>query len=471
MAGNGGCIPNGRGYSTLAMDSNALMSSTDEVSDVESEAKDAGALFVLESKGTWVHAGYHLTTAIAGPSLLTLPYAIHFLGWGPGLFALTIGGAVSSYAYCLLSKVLEHFASRGQRCLRFRDLSEVVIGKSWTMWFVTPVQFGVCFVTLIGVVLTGGYGCKLIYLGLVPNGPVQLWVFVACFGAVMMVLAQLPSFHSLRYISLISLVLCLTYSTCAVAGSIIAGRNPNLAPAQYSVEGSAVHKMFGVFTALSVMAGVYGVALIPEIQATVAPPVTGKMEKGIALCYTVVFVTFYPVAISGYWAFGNQAQGNIFDNLVPSEGPELLPQWLVGIASIAIVAQLLAIGLVYVQPIAEVIEGRTADVREGKYSLRNVAPRLLFRSLYLAIATLFAAMLPFFGDIISLIGAFGYTPLDFVLPMLFYQIVFQPSKRTKIFWLNWSIIVVFSIVGVIGCVASFRSIVINASTYHLFANV
>jgi hypothetical protein len=76
-----------------------------------------------------MHAGYHLTTAIAGPSLLTLPYAFHFLGWGPGLLALTVGGAVSSYAYCLLSRVLEHFASRGQRCLRFRDLSQVVIGQ------------------------------------------------------------------------------------------------------------------------------------------------------------------------------------------------------------------------------------------------------------------------------------------------------------------------------------------------------
>jgi hypothetical protein len=126
---------------------------------------------------------------------------------------------------------------------------------------------------------------------------------------------------------------------------------------------------------------------------------------------------------------------------------------------------------VYVQPIAEVIEGKTADVREGKYSLRNVAPRLVFRSLYLALATLLGAMFPFFGDIISLIGAFGYTPLDFVLPMLFYQMVFQPSRRTTLFWLNWSIIVVFSIVGVVGCVASFRSIVMNAKTYHLFANV
>lgn len=51
MAGNEGCMPNGRGYSTLAMDHNALFSSADEVSDVD-EAKGAGALFVLESKGT-----------------------------------------------------------------------------------------------------------------------------------------------------------------------------------------------------------------------------------------------------------------------------------------------------------------------------------------------------------------------------------------------------------------------------------
>jgi amino acid permease len=439
--------------------------------ELSPDHKDAGALFVLESKGTWMHAGYHLTTAIAGPSLLTLPYAIHFLGWFPGLLALTIGGAVSSYAYCLLSRVLEHFASQGERCLRFRDLSQVVIGRTWTVWFVIPVQFGVCFVTLIGVILTGGYGCKLIYQGLVPNGPIQLWVFVAAFGAVMMILAQLPSFHSLRYISLVSLVLCLTYSACAVAGSILAGFNPDVPPKHYSVEGSPIHKMFGVFTALSIMAGVYGVALVPEIQATLAPPVKGKMEKGIALCYTVVFITFYPVAISGYWAFGNKAQGNIFDNLVPDVGPSLMPQWLVGIASIAIVAQLLAIGLVYVQPIYEVLESKTADISQSRYSLRNVAPRLVLRSLYLAVATVLGAMLPFFGDIVSLIGAFGYTPLDFVLPMLFYQLVFRPSPRSLVFWLNWCIIVVFSIVGVIGCVASFRSIVMNANTYHLFANV
>jgi hypothetical protein len=46
-AGDGGCLPSGRGYSSLSTDHNA-----DEASDVEVDAKDAGALFVLESKGT-----------------------------------------------------------------------------------------------------------------------------------------------------------------------------------------------------------------------------------------------------------------------------------------------------------------------------------------------------------------------------------------------------------------------------------
>ena len=83
----------------------------------------------LKFAGTWVHAGYHLTTAIAGPSLLTLPYAFTFLGWLPGLITLTIGGSVSSYAYYLLSTVLEHCAAEGNRYYRFRELSDHVIGE------------------------------------------------------------------------------------------------------------------------------------------------------------------------------------------------------------------------------------------------------------------------------------------------------------------------------------------------------
>lgn len=86
-------------------------------------------------------------------------------------------------------------------------------------------------------------------------------------------------------------------------------------------------------------------------------------------------------------------------------------------------------------------------------------------------ATLIAAMLPFFGDVNALIGAFGFIPLDFVLPMIFYNATFMPSKKSTLFWLNTIIAAVFSAIGVMSLVSAVRQIVLDAHTYRLFANV
>lgn len=91
---------------------------------------DAGALFVLKSKGSWVHCGYHLTTSIVAPPLLSLPYAFTFLGWTAGIICLVIGALVTFYSYNLLSLVLEHQAQLGKRQLRFRDMARDILDRS-----------------------------------------------------------------------------------------------------------------------------------------------------------------------------------------------------------------------------------------------------------------------------------------------------------------------------------------------------
>ncbi|KAF5195799.1 Gaba transporter [Thalictrum thalictroides] len=90
---------------------------------------DAGALFVLESKGSWIHSGYHLTTSIVAPALLSLPLAFASLGWIGGVVCLIIGALVTFYSYNLISLVLEHHAQLGQRHLRFRDMAHHILGK------------------------------------------------------------------------------------------------------------------------------------------------------------------------------------------------------------------------------------------------------------------------------------------------------------------------------------------------------
>lgn len=440
------------------------------VNQERKEELDAGALFVLQSKGSWMHCGYHLTTSIVAPALLSLPYAFKFLGWAGGIICLIAGASVTFYSYNLLSLVLEYHAQLGRRHLRFRDMAHDILGPRWGRYVVGPVQFAVCYGAVIGACLLGGQCIKAIYLLYNPNGSIKLYEFIIIFGGLMLILAQLPSFHSLRHINFISLLLCLAYSAAATAGSIYIGHTSKGPEKDYSLDSNSEDRVFGLFNGIAIIATTFGNGIIPEIQATLAPPVKGKMFKGLSVCYSVVSVTFFSVAVSGYWAFGNQAEGQILSNFVVN-GKALLPKWLIFMTNAFVILQIAAVGVVYLQPTNEVLEGVLADPKSEQFSLRNVIPRVISRSVSVAIATTISAMLPFFGDINGIIGAFGFLPLDFVLPVILFNLTFKPSKRTFTFWLNLTIAVVFSILGVIGSIAAVRQIVLDAKSYRLFANV
>nr|GEZ91934.1 hypothetical protein [Tanacetum cinerariifolium] len=93
--------------------------------------------------------------------------------------------------------------------------------------------------------------------------------------------------------------------------------------------------------------------------------------------------------------------------------------------------------------INEDLERAFADPNSSEFSARNVVPRLISRSLSVIMATTIASMLPFFGDIMALIGAFGFIP--------FFGDI--------------------SAIGIMVAVAAIRQIGLDAKTYKLFANV
>ncbi|VAH66061.1 unnamed protein product [Triticum turgidum subsp. durum] len=340
----------------------------------------------------------------------------------------------------------------------------------WARYYIGPIQFMVCFGAVVASTLLAGQSMKAIYLIASPGGAIKLYVFVAIFGVFLVILAQLPSFHSLRHVNLVSLLLCLSYSLCAVAGCVYLGTSDRAPPKDYSIVGDTHARVYGVFNALAVIATTYGNGIIPEIQATVAAPVTGKMFKGLCLCYAVVVTTFFSVATAGYWAFGNAAQGLLLNNFMV-DGRPVIPVWLLLMAELFTLVQLSATATVYLQPTNEVLEGLLSDPKAGQYAARNVVPRLVSRTLAVAFGTTIAAMIPFFGDMNALIGAFGFMPLDFAVPALFYNLTFKPSKKGFVFWLNTAIAVVFSAVAIVASVAAVRQIVLDAGTYKLFANV
>lgn len=125
---------------------------------------------------------------------------------------------------------------------------------------------------------------------------------------------------------------------------------------------------------------------------------------------------------------------------------------------------------VYSQVAYEIMEKNSADANKAVFSRRNLIPRIILRTLYMILCGFFAAMLPFFGDINGVVGAVGFIPLDFVLPMLLYNMTFKPKKSSIIFWINISIMVVFSGAGLLGSFSSIRKLVLDANKFKLFSS-
>ncbi|KAL6578754.1 hypothetical protein OROMI_008970 [Orobanche minor] len=434
------------------------------------QENDAGASFVLQSKGEWWHAGFHLTTAIVGPTILTLPYAFRGLGWVLGFVCLTAMGMATFYSYYLMSLVLDHCEKDGRRHIRFRELAADVLGSGWMFYFVIFIQTAINTGISIGAILLAGECLQIMYSEMYPDGSLELYHFIIMVSVVMILLSQFPSFHSLRHINFGSLVLSLGYTILVVGACINAGTSKNAPRRDYSLEASESSRLFSAFNSISILAAIFGNGILPEIQATLAPPATGKMVKGLIMCYTVIFLTFYSAAVSGYWVFGNKSNSNILKSLMPDEGPSMAPVWLLGLAIIFVLLQLFAIGLVYSQVAYEIMEKTSADVKQGIFSKRNLIPRIILRSLYVIVCGFIAAMLPFFGDISAVVGAFGFIPLDFVLPMLLYNMTYKPTKSSLAYWTNNSIIVVFTCVGLMGAFSSTRQLVRDAKEFKLFSS-
>ena len=182
------------------------------------------------------------------------------------------------------------------------------------------------------------------------GGP-ELWVWITIFGVVMTVLAQMPSFHSLWFINFIAIFLCLIYSSMVFGGFCVVASAKGFQTPDYTVLGGTAASVFGVFNAINLFATAYGNSVIPEIQGTMVAPIGNKMKHALIVTYIVVFLTYWPITIVGYWVFGNAANANPFYNLAPPGAEQLMPKWMTFVGTFSLVAQQFAVAAVSCPPL------------------------------------------------------------------------------------------------------------------------
>ena len=84
---------------------------------------------------------------------------------------------------------------------------------------------------------------------------------------------------------------------------------------------------------------------------------------------------------------------------------------------------------VYLQPLFAKYESTVVDMNKGRFSLRNLIPRIVGRSLMVGSTVFLASMLPFFADLSALMGALGFIPLCIIFPLLFETVISRIGRN------------------------------------------
>ncbi|XP_010274178.1 PREDICTED: GABA transporter 1-like [Nelumbo nucifera] len=430
------------------------------------DEEGGGGGSVHGGRGTWKHGAFHVATTIATPAAYApLPFALASLGWPLGVSSL-VGATLATWYSSLLIASLWRW--NGEKQTTYRELARSIFGPKG-YWSITFFQQVASLGNNIAIHIAAGSSLKATYKYYHKDGTLTLQQFIIFFGVFELLLSQFPDIHSLRWVN----ALC-TFCTVGFAGTTIGmtiynGKKIDRKSVRYGLQGSSSSKAFKAFNALGAIAFSFGDAMLPEIQNTVMEPAKKNMYKSVSAAYSIIVLSYWQIAFSGYWAFGSEVQSYILSSLT-------IPGWAIFMANIFAVIQISGCFQIYCRPTYAYFEERMPSNKTDKcLRMRSYLRRLIFTSVYMVIITTAAAAMPFFGDFVSICGAIGFTPLDFVFPAIAFLKAGKMPKNIKlrrlVQVLNLTISAWFSVVAVLGCLGAVRFIIKDIKTYKFFYDI
>ncbi|PQP94910.1 lysine histidine transporter-like 8 [Prunus yedoensis var. nudiflora] len=359
--------------------------------------------------------------------LLYIIYLLQALDFKP--FSYLVYGTIflslvfSWQLYTLWLLVQLHESESGTRYSRYVHLAVTAFGpKLGKLLTIFPVMY-----------LSGGMCVQLIIIG---GGTIQLLIRTVCkegatcnakpltgtecylvFMCMAIVVAQcFPNLNSIARVSLIGTITAIVYCTMIWALSIGKGRPRDIS--YYPLPLESTIAAYGEVT-----------NVILEIQGTLPSspkhPSHKRMWSGVTMSYVLIAMCLFPLAIGGYWAYGNKepfSNGAILKAISQFHGHNT-SQYVLGLIYIIIVINCLATYQIYGMVVFDNIEIRyTSRKKERCPRWLHIVIRLLFGGLTFFIAVAF----PFLGSLSPLIGGFTSVPLTYAYPCFMWIAIKKP---------------------------------------------
>ncbi|AQK78446.1 Lysine histidine transporter 2 [Zea mays] len=413
---------------------------------------------------------------MVGAGVLSLPYAMSKLGWGPGIAVLMLSWVVTLYT--MWQMVEMHEMVPGKRFDRYHELGQHAFGERLGLWIVVPQQLIVEVGGDIVFMVTGGRSLKKLHDVVVCDaagrcseggGDIRLTYFIMIFASCHLLLSQLPNFNSISGVSGLHRRRChvtqvRTYSTIAWGASVHKGKLPDVDYEVLAAAATASEKALSYMAALGDVAFAYaGHNVVLEIQATIpsTPETPSKkpMWRGVVVAYAMVAACYFPVSLLGYWAFGNQVDDNVLVTLSK-------PRWLIALANAMVVVHVIGSYQIFAMPVFDMME--TVLVKKLHFP-PGLALRLIARSTYVAFTTFIAITIPFFGGLLGFFGGFAFAPTTYFLPCVMWLAICKPKRFSLSWFANWACIVLGVVLMVLAPIGALRQIILSAKTYRFYS--
>ncbi|XP_021732281.1 amino acid permease 3-like [Chenopodium quinoa] len=446
----------------------------------------------VKRTGTMWTASSHIITAVIGSGVLSLAWATAQLGWIAGPIVMILFSIVTYYTSVLLSDCYRSGDPvSGKRNYTYMDAVQANLG-GLQVKICGLIQYLNLFGVAIGYTIAASISMTAIKRsncfhekGEKSKCDISANPYMILFGVAEIFFSQIPDFDQIWWLSIVAAVMSFTYSTIGLGlGIAKVAVNGKIKGSLTGISVGVVtetDKVWRSFQALGDIAFAYSYSMILiEIQDTVrSPPAESKTMRKATLISVVVTTVFYLLCgCFGYAAFGDLSPGNLLTGFGFYN-----PFWLVDIANAAIVIHLVGAYQVYCQPLYAFIEKIasetfpdsdfiTKDIKiplPGGYKPYNLNLfRLVWRTVFVIITTVISMLLPFFNDVVGLLGALGFWPLTVYFPVEMYISQKKiPKWTTK--WISLQILsAACLIISIAAAAGSIAGVVNDLKTYKPF---
>ncbi|KAI3699873.1 hypothetical protein L2E82_44479 [Cichorium intybus] len=295
---------------------------------------------------------------------------------------------------------------------------------------------------------------------------INLTYFIMIFASAHFVISHLPKIKSISAVSLAtSIISCSSFCTIAWTASLKKGVQPDV---QYGYKpNSTAGTVLDFFSALGYVAFLYtGHKTVLDIQtnipSTTEKPSKVSMWRIVIVGYIVVAIFYFPVALIGYWMYGNGVSDNILISLEK-------PTWLIAIANFLVFLHVMGSYQIQARSVFDIIEPVLA--KKLKRDDLSFTQQLITRNLYIALTMFISICFPFLYGLLGLIGGLAFAPTSYFLPCILWLDIRKPEKWSLSWITNWICIVLGVALMVVTPIAGLRRIIVQAKTYEFLLMV